>query len=386
MSHSKTIQAFPALDMRKLFSRRTHADPILAHGRTRFYASGRAALFHAIKSLLIPPGAVVLLPSFNCGVEVEAVLRAGYKVDIYRIKKDLSIDVEHLISRICSRTKAIVIAHYFGFSQELAVLKDVCNRKGIILIEDCAHALYSQDINGSWLGTMGDLGLFSMRKTVFMPNGGAVLVNGKGFILPDRGRRSFNPAIFKLMIKSILEHEKNRGGDTAEISCRLLDFYQTHISSSARSAVPSTTRNERWYYDVPLFDYGNDISALSLLCSGRDDVREIIACRKRNYESLRDHLRARHVEGFVFPELPSGTCPLCLPLFVPQRDDVVARMSAQGIESYVFGRHPHPLVHIEEFPEVAFLSDSIVGLPIHQQIVPEDMEAVADAFVRSLER
>ena len=80
MNHKKNIQAFPSLDMRNLFRLPVHRDPVLSGKRIRFYASGRAALFHTVKSLSLPTGSVVLLPAYNCGVEAEAVLRAGYKV------------------------------------------------------------------------------------------------------------------------------------------------------------------------------------------------------------------------------------------------------------------------------------------------------------------
>lgn len=387
MKHHKDIQAFPSLNVRKLFTRRTHDDPILAGTRIRFYASGRAALFHAVKSLSLPAGSVILLPAYNCGVEVEAVLRAGCAVDFFRINNDLTMDLKHIAEKITLRTKAIVVPHYFGFPQNIPGLKGLTrSRSDIVLIEDCAHALYSQNSNGAWLGTEGDFGLFSMRKTVSMPNGGAVMVNGSSIAIPDRGKSYFNLTLLKEPIKSILEYEKNRTGDGFNISGELLAFYKKYISRPDGSGESHADEDPRWYYDVPSLDYENDISAVSRFCSGREDCREIIACRRENYEFLKDNITAYSTEDYLLPELPAGTCPLCLPLFVKQRDTVASRMTANGVFPYIFGRHPHPLVQTDKFPGLNHLTSSSIGLPIHQQLSQEDIETVADTFIRSRER
>ncbi len=372
--------------MRKLFVRHNHVDPIFAHCRTRFYASGRAALFHAVKSLQLPPGIMIMLPAYNCGVEVEAVIRAGYNVDFYRITNDLDISIDNIAARITSHTAGIVVPHYFGFPQDILKLKELCSKKNIVVIEDCAHALYSRNANGTWLGTAGDLGLFSMRKTVSMPNGGAVLVNRKGFVVPDKGKHNWHVSIIKQTIKSILENEKCRDGSTSALSNRALAFYQHYISRPEGSEERDVGEDERWYYDVPSLDYESDISAVSLLCSGKEDSGEIIARRRRNYQFLKNILDSYCVNEYVFPKLPDGTCPLCLPLFADQRDAVAARMTARGVDPYVFGRHPHPLVRRNEFPELKFLTGSIIGLPVHQGLNEEDMETVAEVFIRSRER
>lgn len=386
MNYQKTIHAFPSLDIRKLCAGRMHGDPVLVDAGAYFYASGRAALFYIVKSLQLPQGSVILLPSYNCGVEVEAVLRAGYKVDFFRVKNDLTIDVDHFAGKISAQTKAAVVAHYFGFPQGVAVLKDICGRRDIVLIEDCAHALYSQYSNGRWLGTEGDFGLFSMRKTVSMPNGGAVLVNRKDFAAPDKGEKS-NQSLLKGIIRSILENETSGSGITSDISGRLLALYEKRTANTTACRTPlNETEDPRWYYDVPIFDYCHGIAPFSLFCVGKERFDDVISARRRNYEALEQILKSRLAADFVFPNLPEGVCPLCLPLFVARRDDVADRMTARGVVPFVFGRHPHPLVYADIFPEVASLSDTIIGLPIHQQLVQEDMERVADAFTRSIER
>ena len=386
MSYAKLIQTFPSLDLKRVLSLSLDDDPVLNRESVRFYASGRAALFHIVKNLALPAGSTILLPSYHCGVEVEAVLRAGCKVEFYRVTRDLHVDLQHLCQKITATTRGVVIAHFYGFSQKLSEIKDLCCRRGIVLIEDCAHALYSQNQQGNWLGTEGDWGLFSMRKTVFMPNGGAVRVNRKGLALPDKGKNYFNLSLLKTTLRSVLEHQASKQGKIPDFSRWLLERH--HRQSAQTDSSPGTGPDEdkRWYYDVPTLAYEHGISAVSLVCTCNEQFQTIIARRRKNYQALETLLQPRLGDRFVFPELPNGVCPLCFPLFVTQRDAVAASMADNGVVPFIFANLPHPLLDEGEFPELKTFADEIIGLPIHQQLTEQDMAVVADALFRSLER
>jgi dTDP-4-amino-4,6-dideoxygalactose transaminase len=141
-----------------------------------------------------------------------------------------------------------------------------------------------------------------------------------------------------------------------------------------------------WYYELPTLDYKDDISAVSSFCAGKEPFGDIVAARRKNYAALEQILKKQFANDFVFPELSGGVCPLCFPLFISHRDAVVSRMTDRGVVPYVFGRCPHPIIDKKEFPELELFANSGIGLPIHQQLVQEDMERVADAFTRSIER
>jgi len=386
MKSRNVIRSFPSLDVRKVCNRRAANDPILGKERVRFYASGRAALYHIVKSMNIPAGGVILLPSYHCGVEVEAVLRAGAGVEFYSIGQapSLRYDFNELTGKIGSKTKGIVVVHYFGFPQEMAELRHACREMNIALIEDCAHAMYSRHPEGEWLGTHGDYGVFSMRKTVFLPNGGAALVNSSQVADPENGEKHFDVTLLKSTVKSMLEYKANCGGIFSELSGKILSLAGRCSSDSVLSGNGNGTGNQRWYYDVPRFDYRKGISALSLLCAGNGDVDEIIERRRRNYLALQKRLDKSLADDFVFPELPEGTCPLCFPLHVRNRDKVAIRMAERGVEPFIFGRTFHPLLKDHEFPETKFLSDSIISLPVHQQLTEENLREISDVFFASL--
>lgn len=385
MKTQVSIKSFPSINIREVMKHRQHVDPVLGSGSVRLYASGRSALFHVFKSLNSGAGDTVLLPSFHCGVEVEAALRAGFEVGFYAVDKNLSLDLKDLLGGINVRTKAIVVVHYFGFPQEISSLRNVCRDKGIMLIEDCAHALYSQSSDGKWLGTKGDFAVFSMRKTVFLPNGGAVLVNNTDAALPGVAKKHFELAVVKSTIKSILEHELKRGGVFSVFSRFVLAVFEKRNKGGKYTEEPEETGDNRWYYDVPLYHYENDISAISRLFWGNEDFRNIIICRRKNYRRIEQRLKSRLKEVFVFPELPEGVCPLCFPIFVEQRDVIVSKLNERGIEMFVFGRLLHPMVRDNAFPAARYLADSIMGLPVHQQLSDQEIDTLSNVLIDTLE-
>ena len=129
------------------------------------------------------PGAVVLCPSYNCGHEIEPLIRLGLRVRCYRVGGDLEVDLDDLRRRMDREVKAVLVTHYFGFGQPLDELKTLCDRRGVFLVEDCAHALFSDNASGD-LGRAGDAAVYSIRKTLPLPNGGAVLFNNPGIPMP----------------------------------------------------------------------------------------------------------------------------------------------------------------------------------------------------------
>lgn len=379
------IRSFPSLDIRSLISCRRQIFPLLDGDRVRFYASGRAALYHIARHLNAGSKNVFLLPAYHCGVEIEAVLRAGSEVDFYPIKKDLTIDMPGLFGKINETTRGVIVIHYFGFPQEMSSLLRFCKEKNITLVEDCAHAFYSRDGSGRWIGTSGDFALFSMRKTIFLPNGGAVLANGKETLLPERGKEHTSRALAKSTIRNILEFEAKRGKGISGCCRLILELHQSRQRNGGSPERLSELDNGRSYYDVAEYHYENDISFLSSLLLHHDDYYGTIDARRRNYLLLQDRLAGRLKGNLVFPELPTGVCPLCFPLFIAQRDAVAEKMLALGVEPFVFGRVLHPLIREDEFFDSHHLADSIIGLPIHQQLTPNDIETVAGALFQALE-
>ena len=54
-------------------------------GGIEYYFSGRYALYAGIQALNISQGKTVLLPSYNCGTEVDPFIHNGLNIKFYKI-------------------------------------------------------------------------------------------------------------------------------------------------------------------------------------------------------------------------------------------------------------------------------------------------------------
>ncbi|MGB3392871.1 MAG: lipopolysaccharide biosynthesis protein RfbH [Stenotrophomonas sp.] len=86
-----------------------------------------------------------------------------------------NIDPALVEAAIGPRTKAIMLAHTLGNPFDLKTIRELCDRHGLWLIEDCCDALGST-YDGRMVGTFGDIGTLSFYPAhhITMGEGGAV--------------------------------------------------------------------------------------------------------------------------------------------------------------------------------------------------------------------
>lgn len=143
------------------------------HDRLRLFSLGRWALAEALR-LAEARGKKVLLPDFICREVLASLRAAGAEAAYYPVSPSLELAAD---PNELPTAAAIVAVDYFGFPQDLEPFTDYCRRTGAVLIEDNAHGLFSRDAVGRPLGTRANMGILSPRKTLHLPNGGALLVN-----------------------------------------------------------------------------------------------------------------------------------------------------------------------------------------------------------------
>ena len=151
----------------------SHVDSLLGEGG-RYFGLARFALLAALELLNLPRGARVLVPAFICRDLLAAIHAAHATPEFYAVDETLSpLELNHN----WPRAAAVIAVNYFGFPQNLNEFRAYCERTGAYLIEDNAHGFLSADEQGVPLGERGDMGLLSIRKTLLVPNGAALLVN-----------------------------------------------------------------------------------------------------------------------------------------------------------------------------------------------------------------
>jgi len=136
--------------------------------------SGRMALASGLKLLGLGKGDRILLPAYHCTALVEPVVWRGITPDFYRVGADTRIDLDDVARRVTPTTRALFAIHYFGFPQPMARLRAFCDERGLLLIEDCAHALFGTE-GGRPFGTTGDIAIGSTWKFLPVLDGGLLV-------------------------------------------------------------------------------------------------------------------------------------------------------------------------------------------------------------------
>ena len=289
----------------------------------------------------------------------------------------MRIDPREVIDRIGPETRAVYLIHYAGFPAPVEEIAAACRERGVLLVEDCALSLLSCD-GARPLGSTGDAAIFCLYKTLPVPNGGAVVLR-RG---PPLGLPGGEPPALKSTLAPIassllrtLEIRGGRAGWWLRAALRRLGNAASRVSM-AEWVATGTQHFDR-------ARVGLSISPTSHVVAQAQDFAGIVERRRRN--SFHLLARLRNLSPPVFGELPPGVCPLFYPLQTRDKQAVLARLHANGIEAIDFWRVGHPVVPPGTFPEVDQLRQSIVEIPCHQDLSPAVVDRIAVAVAEAME-
>ncbi len=138
------------------------------------------ALYLALKLLDIQPNDEVLCPSLSFAATANCIKYVGGKAvfcDIESSERPV-IDPAEIAKNITSKTKAIIVMHYGGFSCNMDSIMQIARENNLFVVEDACHAPLSE-YKGKKLGTIGDIGCFSFfsNKNISTGEGGMLVTN-----------------------------------------------------------------------------------------------------------------------------------------------------------------------------------------------------------------
>jgi hypothetical protein len=367
----------PPLSARSFGGRRGAAGFPFDAPRISYWFDGRTALWNGVRSLGLVPGDEVLVPAYACGTEVEALLRAGLKMRFYHLDSALRPDPAEL-EALCDRgVRALFVIHYFGFPQPLDVLQAVCQRRGLLLIEDNAHGLFSCDDRGRPLGSVGDLGVFSLHKSLPLPDGGLAVLNREPV---GDSTDPCAPATRSLLgrMRGLVETSIERRFPAAGAPWRQATDHVVALASRRGSRGASDEpepRGEPYAFDPRRNSWR--ISALSALLLRWACPESVVTRRRRNYRILWERLEPGGSVVPLLPALPDGCCPLFFPLLQNGGPGLRPHLRGFGIETHGFG-FEHPAIPDHGFAFEATLKRDVAALPVHQDLEAEEMARLAD--------
>jgi len=121
----------------------------------------RSAIFHCLKMIWLNNKDEVIVSGYTCISVSNAVLQAWAKIIYSDINKNnLWLNLLDLKKNITKHTKVIIVQHTFGKPSNIKDIIKIAKENNILVIEDCAHSLWSK-YNWKKLGFFWDFSIFS---------------------------------------------------------------------------------------------------------------------------------------------------------------------------------------------------------------------------------
>ena len=156
--------------------------------------NGTTALHLALAALGIGPGDEVIIPDFTMISSAFAVCYCGaMPVFVDADPETWNMDVSQIAARIGPRTKAIMAVHIYGHPTDMDPLLALAKDRGLAVLEDAAEA-HGAEYKGRRCGSIGDLAAFSFyaNKAITTGEGGMVVTNDQTLAEECRSLRNLS--------------------------------------------------------------------------------------------------------------------------------------------------------------------------------------------------
>lgn len=160
-------------------------------------ANGTVSLEIALAAAGVRAGDEVIVPPISFVASATAIARAG-AVPVFADvdPATINLDIDRAAAAITTRTRAIVLVHFAGCPANLDAFEALCRERGLVLIEDCAHAPGAV-WRGRPVGSAGAFGSFSFQasKNLTAGEGGMLVTSDPDLAeharsLMNQGRRT----------------------------------------------------------------------------------------------------------------------------------------------------------------------------------------------------
>lgn len=312
-------------------------------------ANGTDALQLALMSLQLPAGAEVIVPAFTYVATLEAAAVLGLRpVPADVLPGTFNLDPAAVAAALTARTGAIVVVHLFGQCANLEALRTLADQHGVALIEDNAQAIGAQFTTSQgatwWAGTVGEVGTTSFFPSKNLGGFG----DGGALFTPDAARAA--------TLRQLANHGQTRKYHHEHIGLNSrLDTLQAALLRVKLRYLPQWTAARQRIaaqYDAAL------AAVPGVQAPARDphsthvfhQYTITLADEPGRRDALQQHLAAHGVPSTVYYPLPVHAQP------------------AYAYLGYQQG----------QFPVAERLCRTVLSLPIHPTLAPEQVAYVAE--------
>jgi perosamine synthetase len=141
--------------------------------------SASAGLHAAVAALDVNPGdEIIVTPYSMCVSATATVMHNAIPIFVDIDENTFNLNPDAIRKAITPETKAIIVVHLFGYPAEMDEIMEIANEHDLKVIEDAAQAPGCK-YKGRYVGTIGDIGVFSFNqnKTISTGEGGVVITH-----------------------------------------------------------------------------------------------------------------------------------------------------------------------------------------------------------------
>lgn len=313
-----------------------------------------SAIFLALHLAGVSKGDEVLTTAFACMSTNSAIAQCGALPVWVDVKpQSIEIDLDDLIGKISTKTKAVILYHVAGYPGPAEELAALCQERGIALIEDCDNALFASR-NAVPVGSHGDFAVYSFYPTrqINTTEGGALVCKSADMAARARKLRRFgiDSTTFRNAIGEI-----NPSSDIPEIG---------------------------WAFTM------NNLCA-ALGCAQLPTVHSRVLKTQKNAAKLMElvgNLKGVRVVPVAPRSIPAHWGLL---LFVDKRDVVLASMKQQGILASCLHHRNDSYTGFSAFvstslPNTTYLQNHILAIPCGWWLSDQDLVDISKALVSAV--
>lgn len=312
--------------------------------------NGTTALHLALVGLDLQPGDEVIVPTLTYIASANAVRYCGATpVFVDSDPRTFNMDPADVAAKITPRTKGIMPVHLYGHSADMDPLLALAKQHDLFILEDAAEAI-GATYRGRKVGSLGDCATFSFF-------GNKIVTTGEGGMITT---------------------------DDDELAARLRLFRGQGMDPQ-----------RRYWFPVVGYNYRMTNIAAAIGLGQMERVEHHLAVRQSIGESYNAKL-AKLGNKIVLPTVePWANHVYWMYTIVlgdavtRTRDEVMARMDAQGIETrpVFYPMHVMP-PYLEEgasYPAADHCSARGINLPTHGMLSEEDIDRIVAALQTAID-
>lgn len=323
--------------------------------------SGTSALLTALLAIKYSSqkknlGEYIITSPLTYPATINAILFAGFKPLFVDIEDNFCISTEKIEDKLVEHKEnisGILPVHLLGFMADMAKIKKISERHNLFLVEDCAESFGSMQKNKN-CGSFGDASIFSFfaSHTIGVGELGCMLTN--------------NPKLYELANE--IKDNGRRDANGKERCNFLFDSKGLNFKTTEFSSLLG-------YYKL-------------------GKVKQVIQKRQENVKFLNDAFE-KISDNFILPEFSKDICYFSYPLIIKNRKfnrlKIIEELYKSSIEARtLFGCLPTQQKAFSEFksqysgklPNSESVGKNAFYLPCHQYLTKENLNYLADAFLK----